>query len=714
MKRIISLLLCAVMAISAASLVSFADEWKDADIEYVDGTQTFPRNPGRGIANTLDMVYDITANDKGSTYVPTAADFRERGLYTPFYVLGAFSSGNDFESGSVGTGESVMDNPHVVGGVNKDINEQTLASIERMCQLAREQGVKLIPRFAYENDGYVGAEPDDFDWVLRHVEQIAPILSEYADVVIAVDCGMIGPWGEMHSSNYTSRTYTNPLIAKWLELLDEDIMLLVRNMNFILYYREMMPPKFMKTLPITEDDPCYRIGLFNDGYLGNPTDVGTFCDDDSTETMKLYRRNAVTFLSDQALRIPYGGELAYVDSAELRSDNSPVFWDEVVKEFYDSHLYYLRNLTHNSPDLNDVLKVMRLEDRHCFEGMPDVSAYEGNNMQKFLMDHMGYRYVLRSAEVSSAVKAGDVVKLRGSVENVGFGDLIGEYSAELILTDGDGNVVGVTDAYLDPRGWSTREVTDYNITLTVPADLEGEYSVYLRISSIKYADYKAGTCYVSFANPDVVNTKLGANYLGSFTVSGVGGDADAFEQMNTGAFSDVKAGKWYEDAVYYAAHYGVMGGVGVGKFDPEGTTTRAMLVQVLYNMEGKPDVSSVETPFTDISGKWYEAAVKWAYANKVVNGMTATTFSPEGKITREQFATILYRYSAYKGYATDARADLSSYTDAGKVSGYATDAMSWANSLGYIGGMTATTLVPTGNATRAQMAQIMMRFMRNN
>jgi len=714
MKRIISLLLCTLMTVSAFSLVSAADEWTDSGIEYVDGKATFQRNPGRGIANTLDTVYDINATDKGTTYVPKAADFKEKGLYTPFYVLGAFSSGNDFESGAVGTGQNALDHPGIVGGVNKDINQQTLDSIRTMCELARAEGVKLIPRFAYENDGYVGAEPDDFKWVLRHVEQISEVLSDYPDAVIAVDIGMIGPWGEMHSTPYSARTYTNPLIDAWLTGLHKDINILSRSMSYILYYRSMMPPKFMKSLPITEDEGAYRIGMFNDGYLGNENDYGTFSPADGSEGTALYRKNAVLFLKDQAKRIPYGGELAYVDKAELRAENSPVFTDEVLKEFYDTHLYYLRNLTHNSPELNDVLKVMRLEDRHDFEGMPDISAYKGENMQKFLADHMGYRFVLRSAEVSSTVKAGDCVKLRGSIENVGFGNIIGKFYPELILTDKEGKVVAVTDAYIDPAKWESCKVSDYNITLSVPADLSGDYNVYLRISSIKYESYKKGTCYVSFANPDVVNADLGANYLGAFTVSGKGGNATTFEQLNTGAFKDVKGGAWYEDAVYYAAYHGIMGGVGVGKFDPDGTTTRAMLVQVLYNMEGKPDVSSVQTPFTDISGKWYEAAVKWAYDNEVVNGMSATTFAPEGKITREQFATIIYRYSAFKGYNTEARADLSAYTDEGKISSWAKDALSWANKLGYIGGMTATTLVPTGNATRAQMAQIMMRFMKNN
>ena len=345
--------------------------------------------------------------------------------------------------------------------------------------------------------------------------------------------------------------------------------------------------------------------------------------------------------------------------------------------------------------------------------MPDIAAYYGQSLQKFMTDHMGYRFVLRSAQTSATVKAGDVVKLKGSIENTGFGNILGEYKVQLILTDSKNEAVAVTDAYLDPYDWKSATTSDYNLTLSVPENLEGDYKVYLRISGADF-EKRSGSAYVSFANPDIVNYGLGANLIGSFTVSGKGGDATTFEQLNTGAFKDVKGGAWYEDAVYYAAYHGIMGGVGTGKFDPEGTTTRAMLVQVLYNMEGKPDVSSVQTPFTDISGKWYEAAVKWAYDNEVVNGMSATTFAPEGKITREQFATIIFRYSAFKGYNTEARADLSAYTDAGKISSWAKDALSWANSLGYIGGMTATTLVPTGNATRAQMAQIMMRFMKNN
>lgn len=711
MKRILSLVLCAFMLLSAFTVCSAADEWKTEDIDFTDSGLTLPRNPARGKANTMDTQFWVIAQDEGTTYMPDEGDFDETGIYTPLYQLGAFSSGNDYDTDTEGTDGNV---PGMVGGVNKDIDEDTLASIEKTCELAEAQGVKLIFRFAYDDKGYIGTEPDDVSWIVRHIEQIAPILSEYAGTVISVECGMIGPWGEMHSSQYVNRKYADQIIEAWLTGLDESITVQCRNASYIVYYCGMMPNRFLKSLPLTPDSPGYRLGMYNDGYLGTANDYGTWDNIGSTETAKLYRENGIDLLKDQASRIPYGGELAYSTLEQLTDLESPIYTDGFVKELYDTHLCYLRNITSYSPVLNDELLKLQLTEDHDFEGMPDISAYYGVNLQKFMLDHMGYRFVLRSAQTSASVMAGDVVKLRGAVENVGFGNLIGQYKSEFIILDEKGNIAAVTDALIDPASWQSCTESEYEVTLSVPADASGKYSVYLRISAMGYEEDEYGACAVAFANEDIYNVSLGANLIATFEIDGKGGSADTFEQINTGAFTDVKKGAWYEDAVYYAAYHGVMSGVATGKFDPEGTTTRAMVVQVLYNMEGKPSVDGIETPFTDINGKWYEAAVTWAYSAKVVNGTSPTAFSPEGKITREQFAAILYRYSEYKGYPVTERADLSGYTDAGKVSDYAADAMSWANAVGYIGGMTATTLVPTGNATRAQMAQIMMRFMRNN
>ena len=145
-------------------------------------------------------------------------------------------------------------------------------------------------------------------------------------------------------------------------------------------------------------------------------------------------------------------------------------------------------------------------------------------------------------------------------------------------------------------------------------------------------------------------------------------------------------------------------------FAPETEMTRSMLVTVLWRLAGQPAAAS-GIDFTDVAaGQWYSDAVKWASANGVVNGMTANTFGVSGNITREQMAAMLYRYAQYAGLDTTASVDLSIYKDSGDISAYAEDAMAWAVANGLIGGMTADTLVPGGNATRAQVATILVRF----
>ncbi len=175
-------------------------------------------------------------------------------------------------------------------------------------------------------------------------------------------------------------------------------------------------------------------------------------------------------------------------------------------------------------------------------------------------------------------------------------------------------------------------------------------------------------------------------------------------------FTDVDPTAWYAEAVSYMLERGLMTGTAPDTFSPNSTTTRAMIVTILYRLEGAPGTNG-DTAFTDVErGTWYTDPITWAAANGVVEGTTPTTFAPNSPVTREQMATILYRYLAAKGYDVTARADLSGYTDAEKISAYAKDAMSWANALGLITGERPDTLTPQGNATRAQVAEILMRY----
>ena len=177
-------------------------------------------------------------------------------------------------------------------------------------------------------------------------------------------------------------------------------------------------------------------------------------------------------------------------------------------------------------------------------------------------------------------------------------------------------------------------------------------------------------------------------------------------------FTDVSTSDWFYDDVAFVYENGLFSGTDSRSFSPNASMTRAMLVTVLYRLEGESTVTG-RSSFTDVrSGAYYEKAVIWAAANGIVTGTDSTSFSPDAKVTREQLAAILYRYAQYRKLDTDASAKLNSFTDADSVSAYASEALGWAVSEGLINGASGK-LMPKGDATRAQVAAILHRFVKN-
>ena len=185
----------------------------------------------------------------------------------------------------------------------------------------------------------------------------------------------------------------------------------------------------------------------------------------------------------------------------------------------------------------------------------------------------------------------------------------------------------------------------------------------------------------------------------------------------TQMFTDVTK-NWAYPGIQYCVTHGIMGGMGDGTFAPTGTTTRAQIVQILYNLEGTPAVSGT-TPFTDLTANWYKPAILWAYQNNVVAGTSPTTFAPDQPVTREQIAVILtqYMFHVLKMERTWTPADLSTFPDGAQVSGWAKEAMQDAVALGLINGTKAPDgkvyLDPQGSAARQQVATILMNFCQN-
>ena len=174
-------------------------------------------------------------------------------------------------------------------------------------------------------------------------------------------------------------------------------------------------------------------------------------------------------------------------------------------------------------------------------------------------------------------------------------------------------------------------------------------------------------------------------------------------------FTDTAKGAWYQGAVEYVYRNSIMTGTSATSFEPNAPLSRAMVAQILYNLEGQPTVEG-ESTFADASGHWAVNAIAWAQQTGVVNGYEDNTFRPNRAVSREELAQMLYNYAKVKGYDLTASGDFTAFPDGSKVSSWAEAAMAWANGNELINGHDDGTLQPGGDSTRAQAASILMSF----
>ena len=181
-------------------------------------------------------------------------------------------------------------------------------------------------------------------------------------------------------------------------------------------------------------------------------------------------------------------------------------------------------------------------------------------------------------------------------------------------------------------------------------------------------------------------------------------------QPQTMPFQDVQERDWFYEAVYYVYSHGLMSGTSATTFQPHSATTRGMIVTILYRRENRPVVSHM-APFQDVSPRaYYAEAISWAAENGIVCGYSAGRFGPDDRITRQQLAAILYRYTGYRKGDISVRGDLSQFRDADQIQPYAREPLSWANGVGLITGVSRGMLRPEGVARRAQVAAILQRL----
>ena len=364
-----------------------------------------------------------------------------------------------------------------------------------------------------------------------------------------------------------------------------------------------------------------------------------------------------------------------------------------------------------------------------FRTLAGISAYAdpdspydrfimGDGENSYLYDKIGHQLAVLEGAKLCEVKDGYIVADLGDQKYALYdleGNFLFSYDSYSKIHIAHGIIMQKNDngwaAVLDREG---NRLTDYIFGLCQRVGTLG--LMYVRIRGGEHAKY-----FLVNNQGQILNEEGFDEWpqdCGEYCEYKIGGKTGFLRIVYPGdeVFTDVPYGTWYYDSVETCAELELFNGTAPAKFSPEKTMTRAMLVTVLWRLDGEKTPNE-PADFTDVSsGIWYADAVAWAAENGIVNGTGKGKFDPEGNVTREQIATILRRYAESKGIDTDAQADLSAYPDAEEISSYAKDAMAWANAAGLINGnkMGQTVfLQPKGNATRAQVAAILIRYINN-
>lgn len=394
-----------------------------------------------------------------------------------------------------------------VRGVSQDLTEDALNVLQQTFDNIRSFGGHVIVRICYDPwyNGRSNVTPEH-KWVLRHVEQLAPVLSKNTDVIVALEMGMHGAYGEMHSD--TSITYDRVAEAVNLMLRNTppELKILTRTGNYsakVLGFDNwgvdfhIDGEKFAE-IAKAKGDTMYRVGMFNDGYLGTQYDYGTWGADCKTS---ICREEGVAWLEKYSVNTPYGGE-ALTTAGGFEVINTPEF---LSYEGFRTHTSYLNVQWNNN--LIDGWKKSQFEGKD-FEY--DGSKIDSLTGFKYVNDHLGYRFVLRESWLSDTVGFDHVLHAKFRVQNVGFGNLTWKAPVKLaVLEDLEGSDLDVcpTPTYydlpdIDSRNIHSRTISiagsdtvmtfDGNNEIEITAKIKGHdknrYQVYLKIGDIEFAN----------------------------------------------------------------------------------------------------------------------------------------------------------------------------------------------------------------------------------
>lgn len=437
-------------------------ELEDSGISYLEDTKIL-QNPDRGFYSTMPIMCTPTdtkvQNPKGN-------------LIHLRIGLAAFSKAQN----------------HVE---DLDFTDNMLDSLNATFENIRKNGGTAIVRFAYDNfNGIANAEPS-MAQIVKHIKQLKPLFEENKDVITTVESGFFGPYGEQHSSKIINTENFKTLLDTLLEVVPIPMTINVRTPKIYANYVGI-PLEALKNYTPEKGTSAYRIGIFNDGYLGSETDLGTYH----------HRENEISWLTKHATHTIFGGEVVANYATNGYVYNSI---EHIEKEMYDTHTTYLNK------EWND--SVIHNWQQTPYMGVDPI--YQGKTAFEYIDNHLGYRFVLRDCKLTKEVKQGTSLQLQCKIENVGAGNIVNTKEVILLLV---GEHTYYKKLSLDPSIWYSKQITPITIEHFIDENvLTGDYKLYLKIAS---PGQSIDDCQrtIQFANSSIWEETLGANFLGNITV----------------------------------------------------------------------------------------------------------------------------------------------------------------------------------------------------
>lgn len=401
-------------------------------------------------------------------------------------------------------------------GVSQPLTQDMLDAFEAMLDGVRKRGKSAIVRFAYDPwyNGTKTCDPDQ-SLILTHLKQLGEVYSRNTDVIVFVELGMYGSWGEMHSSTNGTNTNIAEALQTLLVATPPEIKIGVRRPDIVAQWLKVNDGNDYSGFDIDSDrfkqalaekgDTIYRVGMYNDGYLGSSSDLGTVGMGVSGHQMT--REMMVKWLERYSQHTPYGGELV----ANYNGDN-PINTPEYLSvEGFRTHTSYLNYEWHQPTILG--WKEM------VFNG--DDAEYNGCDGYTYVANHLGYRFVLRKSLLPDSVAPNKDIPINLTIENVGFGNLTKSKKVTFVFV-GENSIYEIEpNNSINPRDWESRKSVDLQTSITLPNGVEtGNYRLYLRVSELGDLDKDNNLYCVQFGNPSSqYDSKLGANLIGNIVVS---------------------------------------------------------------------------------------------------------------------------------------------------------------------------------------------------